>query len=153
MITPLEIENKRFSRKNINGYNPDEVDDFLDELTKDYELLYKNFNESGDKVENLKRELEKYKNIEKTLQETLILAQDTAKSVRENAEIEAKQIIKEADLEAKESLAEIEAQIKEKRKELEDLRNQFNVYSAKQESLLLAQLEMLKNNDIGIQED
>ncbi len=153
MITPLEIENKRFSRKNINGYNPDEVDDFLDELTKDYELLYKNFNESGDKVENLKRELEKYKNIEKTLQETLILAQDTAKSVRENAEIEAKQIIKEADLEAKESLAEIEAQIKEKRKELEDLRNQFNVYSAKQESLLLAQLEMLKNNDIGMQED
>lgn len=153
MITPLEIENKRFSRKNINGYNPDEVDDFLDELTKDYELLYKNFNESGDKVENLKRELEKYKNIEKTLQETLILAQDTAKSVRENAEIEAKQIIKEADLEAKESLAEIEAQIKEKRKELEDLRNQFNVYSAKQESLLLAQLEMLKNNDIGMSED
>lgn len=153
MITPLEIENKRFSRKNINGYNPDEVDDFLDELTKDYELLYKNFNESGDKVDNLKRELEKYKNIEKTLQETLILAQDTAKSVRENAEIEAKQIIKEADLEAKESLAEIEAQIKEKRKELEDLRNQFNVYSAKQESLLLAQLEMLKNNDIGMPED
>ena len=153
MITPLEIENKRFSRKNINGYNPDEVDDFLDELTKDYELLYKNFNESGDKVDNLKRELEKYKNIEKTLQETLILAQDTAKSVRENAEIEAKQIIKEADLEAKESLAEIEAQIKEKRKELEDLRNQFNVYSAKQESLLLAQLEMLKNNDIGMSED
>ena len=153
MITPLEIENKRFSRKNINGYNPDEVDDFLDELTKDYELLYKNFNESGDKVENLKRELEKYKNIEKTLQETLILAQDTAKSVRENAEIEAKQIMKEADLEAKESLAEIEAQIKEKRKELEDLRNQFNVYSAKQESLLLAQLEMLKNNDIGMPED
>ena len=153
MITPLEIENKRFSRKNINGYNPDEVDDFLDELTKDYELLYKNFNESGDKVDNLKRELEKYKNIEKTLQETLILAQETAKSVRENAEIEAKQIIKEADLEAKESLAEIEAQIKEKRKELEDLRNQFNVYSAKQESLLLAQLEMLKNNDIGMQEE
>ena len=153
MITPLEIENKRFSRKNINGYNPDEVDDFLDELTKDYELLYKNFNESGDKVDNLKRELEKYKNIEKTLQETLILAQDTAKSVRENAEIEAKQIIKEADLEAKESLAEIEAQIKEKRKELEDLRNQFNVYSAKQESLLLAQLEMLENNDIGMSED
>ena len=153
MITPLEIENKRFSRKNINGYNPDEVDDFLDELTKDYELLYKNFNESGDKVDSLKRELEKYKNIEKTLQETLILAQDTAKSVRENAEIEAKQIIKEADLEAKESLAEIEAQIKEKRKELEDLRNQFNVYSAKQESLLLAQLEMLKNNDIGMSED
>lgn len=150
MITPLEIENKRFSRKNINGYNPDEVDDFLDELTKDYELLYKNFNESGDKVDNLRKELDKYKNIEQTLQETLLLAQDTAKSVRENAEVEAKQIIKDADLQARESLAEIEAEIKVKRKELEDLKKQFDVYSAKQESLLLAQLEMLKNNDVGM---
>lgn len=150
MITPLEIENKRFSRKNINGYNPDEVDDFLDELTKDYELLYKNFNESGDKVDTLRKELDKYKNIEQTLQETLLLAQDTAKSVRENAEVEAKQIIKDADLQARESLAEIEAEIKVKRKELEDLKKQFDVYSAKQESLLLAQLEMLKNNDVGM---
>lgn len=150
MITPLEIENKRFSRKNINGYNPDEVDDFLDELTKDYELLYKNFNESGDKVDSLRKELDKYKNIEQTLQETLLLAQDTAKSVRENAEVEAKQIIKDADLQARESLAEIEAEIKVKRKELEDLKKQFDVYSAKQESLLLAQLEMLKNNDVGM---
>ena len=150
MITPLEIENKRFSRKNINGYNPDEVDDFLDELTKDYELRYNNFNESGDKVDTLRKELDKYKNIEQTLQETLLLAQDTAKSVRENAEVEAKQIIKDADLQARESLAEIEAEIKVKRKELEDLKKQFDVYSAKQESLLLAQLEMLKNNDVGM---
>ena len=150
MITPLEIENKRFSKKNLNGYNPDEVDDFLDELTKDYELLYKNFNESGDKVDSLRKELDKYKNIEQTLQETLLLAQDTAKSVRENAEVEAKQIIKDADLQARESLAEIEAEIKVKRKELEDLKKQFDVYSAKQESLLLAQLEMLKNNDVGM---
>ena len=153
MITPLEIENKRFSKKNLNGYNPDEVDDFLDELTKDYEVLYKNFNENGNKVEHLNKKLDKYKNIEKTLQETLVLAQDTAKSVKENAETEAKQIIKDAELQAKESLTEIEAQIKEKRKELEDLKKQFDVYSAKQESLLLAQLEMLKDTNKGKDED
>lgn len=41
MITPLEIENKKFSKKTLNGYDPEEVDDFLDELTKDYESLYK----------------------------------------------------------------------------------------------------------------
>ena len=41
MITPLEIENKKFSKKTLNGYDPEEVDDFLDELTKDYESLYR----------------------------------------------------------------------------------------------------------------
>ena len=53
MITPLEIENKRFSKKNFNGYDPDEVDDFLDDLTKDYETLYKSFNESQTKIDDL----------------------------------------------------------------------------------------------------
>ena len=41
MITPLDIENKKFSKQMVNGYNVDEVDEFLDELTADYEKIYK----------------------------------------------------------------------------------------------------------------
>ena len=41
MITPLDIENKKFSKQMVNGYNVDEVDEFLDEITADYEKLYK----------------------------------------------------------------------------------------------------------------
>jgi len=44
MITPLDIENKKFSKQMMNGYSVDEVDDFLDEITEDYGKLYK---ESG----------------------------------------------------------------------------------------------------------
>lgn len=40
MLTPQEIENVKF-RKSISGYNIHEVDDFLDQLIKDYEKLYK----------------------------------------------------------------------------------------------------------------
>ena len=36
MITPLDIENKKFSKQVVNGYNVEEVDDFLDDLTVDY---------------------------------------------------------------------------------------------------------------------
>ena len=39
MLTPLDIENKRFS-KTLKGYNVDEVDDFLDQLSLDYEKIY-----------------------------------------------------------------------------------------------------------------
>ena len=53
MITPLDIENKRFSKKKLNGYDPDEVDDFLDELTRDYEVLYKKSKESDKQIEDL----------------------------------------------------------------------------------------------------
>ena len=41
MITPLDIENKRFAKQKLGGYNVDEVDDFLDELTLEYGKLYK----------------------------------------------------------------------------------------------------------------
>ena len=41
MLTPLDIENKKFSKQMMNGYSVEEVDDFLDELTEDYEKLYK----------------------------------------------------------------------------------------------------------------
>ena len=50
MITPLEIENKKFSKQMMNGYSVEEVDDFLDELTACYEKLYKESNENQDKI-------------------------------------------------------------------------------------------------------
>ena len=37
MITPLEIENKKFSKQMMNGYSVEEVDEFLDDITADYE--------------------------------------------------------------------------------------------------------------------
>ena len=61
MITPLEIENKKFSKQMMNGYSVEEVDDFLDELTACYEKIYKDSNESKDKIRELEGKLEHYK--------------------------------------------------------------------------------------------
>ena len=57
LITPLDIENKKFSKQMMNGYNVDEVDDFLDELTLDYTKNYKEVNELRNKVEELNKSL------------------------------------------------------------------------------------------------
>ena len=43
MITPLDIENKKFNKQMMNGYNVDEVDEFLDQVMQDYETNYKEF--------------------------------------------------------------------------------------------------------------
>ena len=51
MLTPLDIENKKFSKQMMNGYSVEEVDDFLDELTEDYEKLYKEVADNKDKLE------------------------------------------------------------------------------------------------------
>ena len=50
MYTPLDIENKKFAKQMMNGYSVEEVDEFLDELTLDYEKLYKQSNENNTKI-------------------------------------------------------------------------------------------------------
>lgn len=144
MITPLDIENKKFAKQMMNGYNVDEVDDFLDELTLDYGKLYKENAELKAQREELDSNVGKYKNIENTIQNTLIMAQKTADEVQEVAKKQAEQIIKDAEFQAKNSVEELNTQILLKQKELEDLKKQFDVYKAKMESLLISQEELIK---------
>ena len=145
MLTPLDIENKKFSKQMMNGYSVEEVDDFLDELTADYEKIYKEVSDSKNKLADLQESIEKYKNIEGTLQNTLVMAQSAADEVRSLAKQQAEQIINEAQATAKQQVAELEQQITMKKKEMEELEKQFDVYKAKMESLLISQLELLKD--------
>ncbi len=145
MITPLDIENKRFSKKTLSGYDPEEVDEFLDELTKDYTIIYKKVSESEKEVDELNAKMERYTQIESTLQNTLLMAQSAADEVKNAAQKQADQIIREAESSARQITNNIDIQVTEKRKELEELTKQFDVYKAKMESLLISQLELLKD--------
>ncbi len=145
MITPLDIENKKFAKQMVNGYNVNEVDDFLDELTVSYEKLYKENAQLKANAEELNNDVGQYKNIETTIQNTLVMAQKTADEVQEVAKKQAEQLIKDAQTEAKKSVDELNLQITMKQKELEDLKRQFDVYKAKMESLLISQLELIKD--------
>ena len=144
MITPLDIENKKFAKQMMSGYSVEEVDDFLDEITADYERLYKENNDLKLKVEELNGKMEHYRSIEGTLNNTLVMAQKTADEVKNIAKQQADQIIKGAQEEASQSLMEIDSKIAVKNKELDDAKKQFDVYKAKMESLLISQLELLK---------
>lgn len=145
MITPLDIENKRFTKQMVNGYSVEEVDDFLDELTVDYNKNYKEVNELRSKVEELNNSLIQYKSIESTLQNTLLMAQTTAEDVKNVAKQKADQIIEEAKVNAQKRVDDLNGEIVIKQKELEDVKKQFDIYKAKMESLLISQLELLKD--------
>ena len=145
MLTPLDIENKKFSKQMMNGYSVEEVDDILDELTADYEKAYKESNESRAKIEQLTKDMEHYKNIESTLQSTLIMAQSTAEEVKKVARQQAEQIVNDAKGNAQKTVDDLEQEIVIKRKELEDVKKQFDIYKAKMEALLISQLELLKD--------
>ncbi len=161
MITPLDIENKKFNKQMMNGYNVEEVDEFLDQILVDYEKNYKDLSTQNAKIEELTNSLNHYKNIETTLQNTLVMAQTTAEEVKNVAKQQSEQIINEAKRQADEMLSkskensrrtldDLNQQIKMKEKEIDDLKKQFDIYKAKMESLLMSQLELIKdiNKDI-----
>lgn len=145
MITPLDIENKRFAKQMVNGYSVDEVDDFLDDLTVEFEKIFKENSENKEKIEKLEHDMEHYKTIETTLQSTLVMAQSTAEEVKEVANKQAEQIVNEAKANAQKEVDSLENEIALKRRELDDVQKQFDVYKAKMEALLISQLELLKD--------
>ena len=147
MLTPLDIENKRFSKQMMNGYNVGEVDDFLDELTLDYQKLYKENADLKEKLEDSVNNVTKYKSIESTLQNTLVMAQSTAEDIKKVAHQEAEQIIKNAEAGARSAITDLNQEILLKQKELDDMKKDFDVYKAKMESLLISQLELLKDTN------
>lgn len=155
MITPLDIENKKFNKQMMNGYNVEEVDEFLDQLTEDYGKNYRELTTINAKVEELTNSLNHYKNIETTLQNTLVMAQTTAEEVKNVAKQQADQILAEAKKQAddmirvskensRKTISDLDQQISAKEKELDDLKKQFDIYKAKMESLLISQLELIK---------
>lgn len=145
MITPLDIENKTFNKQMMNGYNVQEVHEFMSELLKDYERIYKENIEYKDKIEVLNQGIQHYKSIEDTLQNALVVAQGTAETVKKNAKAEADNILKEAEINAMKSVDEINQRVAEKQMRLEETQKQFDIYKAKMESLLISQLELLKD--------
>lgn len=145
MYTPLDIENKKFAKQIMNGYSVEEVDEFLDELTLDYEKIYKETSEYKRKIDELEKSVEHYKSIEGTLQNTLVMAQSAADEVKNIAKQQAEQIVKDAEGSARKSADSLNQSIVLKKKELEDVEKQFDVYKAKMESLLISQLELIKD--------
>lgn len=143
MLTPIDIDNKQFSRQ-LKGYNVDEVDDFLDEISADYEramLMNKNLE---DKIAELENILQEYKNAEGSLQDTLLIAKQTADNIRKSAESEANKVLDEAEKVYRDKTGNIDGIIEGKEQELKNIQESINVFKRKSEALLVAQLEILK---------
>ncbi len=95
LVTARDIENKIFGRT-MRGYSVDEVDEFLDRIAEDIQEYSIRTAEFERKVERLEEQIKEYASMKDTLQETLLMAQRSAASKEEAAELKAKSILAEA---------------------------------------------------------
>lgn len=147
-LTPLDIHNKEFSRS-LRGYNPDEVDEFLDEIIDEFEKLYRESLDMQDKIDALIDQTNSYKTIEKTLNETLVTAQQTAEDVIATGQQKADLIVNQAEDRAKEIVDEANKQVINIKQEYDDIKRQMEIFKNKFKILLNTQLEMLNSEELA----
>ena len=99
MITPLEIQDKEFSRA-VRGYNQEEVDLFLVEIMADYDKLLEENKELKRQLEESKGKLETYKDTEGAVLKTLEAAKSLMNDISASAEKRASILVKNAELDA-----------------------------------------------------
>lgn len=144
-LTPLDIHNKEFSRR-LRGYDEDEVNEFLDQVIKDYESLIRENKEIQNQMLALQEKLNHFSNIEETLSKTIIVAQEAADEVRNNAKKEAQLIVKEAEKNADRIINESLSKSRKVSLEVEELKKQASIYRARFRTLVEAQLELLSQD-------
>ncbi|MFC4557032.1 DivIVA domain-containing protein [Virgibacillus kekensis] len=145
-LTPLDIHNKEFTR-GFRGYDEDEVNEFLDQVIKDYEIVIREKKELQEKVETLNEKLGHFTNIETTLNKSILIAQETADEVKGNASKESKLIIKEAEKNADRIINEALNKSRRIEMDVEELKKQAKVFRTRLKMLVEAQLEMIGTDD------
>src|SRR5215831_1161213 len=122
-LTPLDIHNKEFSRT-FRGYDEDQVNEFLDQVIKDYEALIRENKDLHNQTLSLQERVDHFMNIEETLSKTIIVAQEAADEVRTNAKKEAQLILKEAEKNADRIINEALSRSRKVALEIEELKKQ-----------------------------
>jgi cell division initiation protein len=143
VLTPLDIQNKEF-KKGFRGYDEQEVDAYLDEVVRDFELALKERDDLKAQVAEVQHQVQQYRTLEEQLQKALLVAQQTAQEVVETAHKEAGLITDRAEAEGQKIAEQARSSVRAVEEQAARLRSDLEVFRAKSRSLLESQLKILE---------
>ena len=142
MITPLDIQNAEFG-KGVRGYKEEDVDNFLDALTIDYEKVLDENRALKEQMKSLSMEVERYRKNEGSLLETLEAAKALMADISTSAEKRAAILLKNAELDAELIQRDAREGIDRLNEEFNTLRNNVFSFRSRYRNMLEAELEKL----------
>jgi cell division initiation protein len=145
-ITPLDIRKQEF-RRVMRGLDPEEVYAFLSTVADEYETFLNDNKALRERLLELDDKVQEYRNMEKTLRNTLLTAERVTGEATENARREAELIIKEAEIEAEKAFRNIKNDAMKFRADLQDLKRQKETYLARLKMLVESHLKIVDNAD------
>lgn len=145
-ITPLDIRHKEFNRS-MRGYKDLEVDEFLDEIVEEFERMFNENIDFRERVEALEEKISQYKNIEETLQKTLISAQEQAENLKLNTTKEADLILRDAELKARSIINDSYAERQKIQRSVQTLKQKHEELRYQLRSLLEGYMKAIEQDE------
>jgi cell division initiation protein len=144
-ITPLDIRQRTFSRKTFGGIDPEEVEGYLNSLSKEWERTLDENKELRIRLEGAEHQLLKLREVESSLYLTLKTAEDTGNNLIEqanktaqlnlrdsqlrsdalvkDAKWQARKIMEEAEEEARKTFRTLQQEVKNLEQEYRSIEN------------------------------
>jgi len=141
-ITPLDIQQKQFPMK-FRGFDVEEVYAFLEVIREEMEDLLRENASLKENVQRIESQIKGHKDMETTLRETLMTAQQMVEDYKTNARKEAELVVKEAELKADTVLKEAQEKVIKIHEDIVDLKGIRRHFKEEIKRLVESHLKML----------
>jgi len=142
-ITPLDIQQKQFPMK-LRGFDVEEVYAFLEVIREEMEDLLRENANLKEKIQMLDSQMKEYRDMETTLRETLLTAQQMVEDYKMNARKEAELVVKEAELRAESLLKDAQEKVIKIHEDIVDLKGIRRHFKEEVKRLVESHLRMLE---------
>jgi cell division initiation protein len=144
-ITPLDIQQKQFPMK-FRGFDVEEVYAFLEVIREEMEELLRENASLKEQVQRSENHIREYKDMETTLRETLMTAQQMVEDYKGNARKEAELLIKEAEIRAESIVREAQEKVIKIHEDIVDLKGIRRHFKEELKRLIDSHMIMLEND-------
>jgi cell division initiation protein len=153
-LTPLDIRKQEF-KKAMRGLDNEEVYAFLSTIADEYEAVLNDNKALRERLLELDDKVQEYRNMEKTLRDTLLTAERVTVEAKDNARREAELIIKQAELEAEKGVRDVKSNAMKLRQEIQSLKQQRESYVARMKMLAESHMKFIQSaeNDFVAEEE
>lgn len=142
-MTPVDLRNVKFEKK-FRGYNPSDVETVLNEVAGEMERLIDANSGLQRQVLSLEEKLKQLQNIEKSIKETLLTAQQAAEEKRKATDRSAEVQIRETEVHCAELKQKAQSEVETMKFELASLKMQKVRFVAELRSLIDAHHKLLE---------
>ena len=145
MLTRQEVEERVFPKAKKGGYDMQDVDNFLDQLTADYTELFKENAALKRKMKVLADKITEYQETEGAMRATLLAAQKMGNEIVEEAKAKQAKIIEDTEGAARKRSDELKKEIAELEERKKSLKSSVAAMAAGIRDLIAHEQEFLSN--------